>query len=273
MSNIELLAGALEYMESHLGDDIKTEDVARACYCSKSTLEKLFWCVNGITIRQYLVKRRMTRAAKLLVEQPEKGILEIALECGYGTNESFTRAFKQVWNRKPSEFRGNDRYLELFPRLREPWKNGDAYMREHRNVDISELYDLFVNRKDCYFICCDIKYMIHFNDISYKVGDLAILTSMERMQAAAGEDDIVFRIGGDEFALLTASTDITYAREVAAKIEAENEKPIVYEGREVPLALYVAITKLGGSNVRYHELFTKLHTAIQDSKKTEINCE
>lgn len=30
MNNMELLADALDYMESHLSDDIHTEDVARA---------------------------------------------------------------------------------------------------------------------------------------------------------------------------------------------------------------------------------------------------
>lgn len=63
MNNMELLADALNYMESHLSDDIHTEDVARACYCSKSTLEKLFRCVNKITVREYLIQRRMTKAA------------------------------------------------------------------------------------------------------------------------------------------------------------------------------------------------------------------
>ena len=42
MKNIELLLAALEYIEAHLCDEIKTEDVAVICFCSKSTLEKIF---------------------------------------------------------------------------------------------------------------------------------------------------------------------------------------------------------------------------------------
>lgn len=45
MSNIELLANALEYIENHLDLKITTQDVERHCYCSKSTLEKLFRCI------------------------------------------------------------------------------------------------------------------------------------------------------------------------------------------------------------------------------------
>lgn len=35
MSKLELLAGALAYMEEHLDDKIRTEDIAEVCYCSK----------------------------------------------------------------------------------------------------------------------------------------------------------------------------------------------------------------------------------------------
>ncbi len=66
-------------------------------------------------------------------------------------------------------------------------------------------------------MCCDIKSLVPINEISHKAGDLAILESMKRMSDAAGEDDYVFRIGGDEFALLTASTDAAYAKQIADK--------------------------------------------------------
>jgi len=266
MNNMELLANALTYMENHLDKEIKTDDVASACYCSKSTLEKLFRCVNNITIHDYLVRRRMMKAAKLLIEQPEIGILEIALRYGYSTNESFTRAFKQVWNCKPSEFRHNTRFSELFPRIERPLENGDTYMRERKHVDINELYDLFKTRNNCYFICCDIKDLVSINNISHKAGDLAILESMNRMLNASGQEDVVFRIGGDEFALLTDNTDISYAQEVESKIKAANEQPFSFGSMDIPLSLHTSITKFSNSSLRYNELFTILHMTIKESK-------
>ncbi len=266
---MELLATALEYMEQHLGDDIKTDDVAVACYCSKSTLEKLFRHVNHVTIREYLMRRRLTKAARDIAREPETGILEIALRYGYGTNESFTRAFRQFWNCKPSEFRTVKRVSELFPRLTGPLGEGDAAMRERRHVDISELYDLFMERKDCYFVVGDIRGLVPINEISRKAGDLAILESLNRMQEAAGENDMVFRIGGDEFALLTDSADEAYAQELAGKIKSHNDEPVVWEGQEIPLALHVGVTRFGGKLLRYNDLFTELHTAIHDVAKKD----
>ena len=198
MQHIELLMAALEYIENHLSDEIRTKDITAACFCSKSTLEKLFRRVHNISVHEYIVRRRMMLAARKLSGQPELSILDIALEYGYSTHESFSRAFEQVWNCKPSEFR-NAKFTELFPRLTVPPTKGDHYIMQRKHVDISELYDLFQERKDCYFVLCDIKQMISINEISYKAGDLAILEQIRRMTAAAGEEDIVFRIGGDEF--------------------------------------------------------------------------
>lgn len=269
MNKMELLTEALEYMEQHLGDNLTTEDVAAACYCSRSTLEKLFRYVNHMSIRDYLVRRRLTRAARDIMNEPDTGILEIALRYGYGTNESFTRAFRTFWNCKPSEFRGAKRFSELFPRLTGPVGEGDMTMAERKHVDISELYDLFQERRDCYFVICDIKHMMAINEISRKAGDMAILESLRRLQEAAGENDVAFRIGGDEFALLTDSGDKSYADSLAEKLKESNEQPIVWEGQNIPLTLHVGVTHFEGKRVSYDELFHQLDAAITDAAKRD----
>lgn len=213
-----------------------------------------------------MIRRRMMKAANMLVSQPERPILEIALEYGYSTHESFTRAFKQIWNCKPSEFRQKGRFFELFPRHTIPREKGNEYMETRKNVDISDLYDLFKERKNCYFVCCDIKSLIPINEISHHAGDLAILESMKRMEEAAGAKDVVFRIGGDEFTLLTASEDIQYAQSIAKQILSKNGNALSADGQEIPLDLYVGIVKMNGSIVKYNELFAELHQSIAESK-------
>lgn len=273
MNKAELLADALEYMEQHLNDNITTEDVAAACYCSRSTLEKLFRYVNHMSIREYLVRRRLTRAARDIMCEPDTGILEIALRYGYGTNESFTRAFRGFWNCKPSEFRGAKRFSELFPRLKGPLGEGDAMMRDRKHMDISELYDLFQERRACWFVLCDIKQMMAFNEISRKAGDMAIVESLRRIQEAAGENDVVFRIGGDEFALLTDNEDKEYADSLVEKIKGCNDKPIVWEGREIPLTLHVGVARFEGKRINYDELFHQLDNAITDAARRDYGME
>lgn len=273
MSKLELLAEALEYVEQHLQEDLHTEDVAAACYCSKSTIEKLFRQVNHFSVRDYVIRRRMTKAARMLVEHPEMNLLDVALNFGYSSNEAFTRVFCQTWNCLPSKYRENKRVLELFPRFHVPLESGEEKLMRRQKFDISELYDLFQSRKNCYFVCCDINHLVSINEISTKAGDLAILESMHRMDAAAGEDDVVFRIGGDEFVLLTNSEDEAYAKGLAGEILSHNGEPIDFEGKKIPLSLYSGIARLSKKVGRYGEMFTELQSVILDAKNKRNDSE
>lgn len=266
MNNMEILANAFEYIEENLQGEIKTKDVAQACFCSKSALEKIFRCVSNISVHEYVTKRRMMLAAKMIVAGRADSLLDVALCYGYSTNESFSRAFKSVWNCNPSEFKPGKRFSELFPRFYPPIQDGGAYINMRRNVDISEMYDLFVQRKNCYFVCCDIKSLMPINEIAYKAGDLAIIETMKRMEKEAGEEDIVFRIGGDEFVMLTGSEDIKYAEEICERIRKYNGQTFEFEEKEIPLNLHVAIVKFEGSNLRYRDLFEQLHITIMENK-------
>ena len=69
MEDIELLAKCLTYMEQHLRDDMKTIDIAKECACSKSTLEKMFNYVYHISVHDYIIRRRMMKAAKMLQKE------------------------------------------------------------------------------------------------------------------------------------------------------------------------------------------------------------
>lgn len=265
MQNIDLLVYSLEYIETHLQDNLKTTDIAKACCCSKSTLEKLFQYVYSISVHQYVIRRRMMLAAKTLIEQPELSILSVAMEYGYNSHEAFARAFKEIWNCNPSEIRQR-KFSEIFPRFREPIQEGEPYIMQRKCVDISQLYDLFMERKDCYFICCDIKSLVPINNISRKAGDLAILTAMQRLNDLTGQEDIVFRIGGDEFCILTDNTDASYAEKLVETIQQHNGETFPYNEQEIPLNLYAIATKFNGTVLKYNELFTELHMAIKDSK-------
>ncbi len=268
MKNIELLMMCLEYIEQHIREDLHTDDIAAACFCSRSTLEKLFQHVNGLTVRKYIVRRRMMLAARLLHSSPEISILSAAVEFGYSSHEAFTRAFREVWGCNPSEIRCR-RFVELFPRFTAPIEKGDLYIMQRRSVDISQLYDLFRERRECWFVLTDMVNLIAINDISRKAGDLCLIEQMNRMISATGDDDVIFRIGGDEFCIMTASSDEDYANSVIGKIRAFNGQPVIFEGREIPLSLYTTATRYSSGSLRYNDLFSQLHLALRDCKENE----
>ena len=271
MENLGLLIEALEFIEKNLASPIRTESISEHLHCSKSTIEKLFKYVNNISIRDYIIRRRMSRASRDLVKNPDRSLLDIGIEYGYGSNEAFTRAFQSVWQVSPSEFRKNPSAFELFPGYRiERELLEDKKMTDRKKVDISELYDCIKERKGCFLILGDIKGLIPINEISRKAGDLAIISAMKRMEQAAGPEDVVFRIGGDEFVILTDSTDEAYAKKLCGEIVSHNDECISWDGNEIPLTLYVkAVRYEGGSALRYSDFFTMLHSEISEEFKRQ----
>lgn len=271
MENLGLLIEALEFIEKNLASPIRTESISEHLHCSKSTIEKLFKYVNNISIRDYIIRRRMSRASRDLVKNPDRSLLDIGMEYGYGSNEAFTRAFQSVWQVSPSEFRKNPSEFELFPGYRiERELLEDKKMTDRKKVDISELYDCIKERKGCFLILGDIKGLIPINEVSRKAGDLAIISAMKRMEQAAGPEDIVFRIGGDEFVILTDSTDEAYAKKLCGEIVSHNDECISWDGNEIPLTLYVkAVRYEGGSALRYSDFFTMLHNELSEDFKRQ----
>ena len=265
MENIQLLIKAMEYIEDNIGESIKTETIAKRVHCSKSSIEKLFRYINNISIRDYIIRRRMSKASQEMVRHPEKSLLDIAMEYGYSSNEAFSRAFYSVWQVTPSEFKKNPSEFELFPGYRVTRElMEEETMKDRKKIDISKLYDCIKDRAGCYLVLGDIT----INNISRKAGDLAIITAMNRMEDAAGPEDIVFRIGGDEFVLLTDSKDEKYAKAICDEILSHNNEPIVWEGTEIPLSMYIkAVSCDSNGALRYSEFFSKLHSELSDEFK------
>lgn len=114
-------------------------------------------------------------------------------------------------------------------------------------------------------LCFDIRHMTAINDVSRKAGDLAILEEASRIDAAAGEEMLVLRIGGDEFALVAGLYDRAAAEALAQKVLAQNGRPIAFEGRTFPLRLWCGVTQIP-EHLRYDSFFAQMHRAIDESK-------
>lgn len=267
MEKLLLITEAPEYIESNLTEEIKTEDIARELYCSKSSIEKLFKAVTNMSIKDYTVRRRMSRAAKDIVAHPDSSLLDLSVKYGYSSNEAFTRAFKGIWHVNPSEYKKNPVRFELFPALKlETELMEDETMTTKKKVDISELYDYIKARNNCYVIGVDVKWLTPINEISLEAGDLAIITALKRMEDAAGEDDIVFRIGGDEFVLISSSDNREYAQKLVNEILSHNGEPFKYQDQEIPLMLHVTSYKLEFETLRYAQLYAAMQNHIDELK-------
>ncbi|MBP7095718.1 MAG: AraC family transcriptional regulator [Spirochaetia bacterium] len=104
MTIYEQVQRAVDYIEDRLGGRLRAERVARAAGMSVRSLNHWFRAVTGYRYGDYVAKRRLSEALRLL-SSTEEGILDIALEVGYGTHESFCRAFKGEFGVAPRECR------------------------------------------------------------------------------------------------------------------------------------------------------------------------
>lgn len=92
------------YIEDHLDGKLDLERVAAAVGYSKYHLHRMFTATAGMTIHDYVQRRQLTEAAKLLVFS-SKPVIEVALICGYESQQAFSAVFKAMYKMPPAEYR------------------------------------------------------------------------------------------------------------------------------------------------------------------------
>lgn len=139
-----------------------------------------------------------------------------------------------------------------------------------RRVDITELYrELQETDHDSYVLCFDVEKFDSVNkNYGRKAGDAALTEIFHRIDAAAGDNMSAFRIGGDEFALVTGLSDTKAVDETAEKVIKLNGRSFTAEGHDIPLSVRVGALKLGkGSrHINYSELFDRMQRVINETR-------
>ena len=107
--NIETV---INYIESHLDEKLDLEKVSEAVHYSKYHLHRMFTNTVGMTIHDYVQRRQLTEAAKLLVFS-SRPIIEVAFFCGYESQQAFSSAFKSMYKVPPAQYRDKGNFYPL----------------------------------------------------------------------------------------------------------------------------------------------------------------
>ncbi|WP_289183322.1 GyrI-like domain-containing protein [uncultured Dubosiella sp.] len=117
MNWIECLQSMIDVMENHLQTPLEESQIYAGLPYSAAHLRKGFSIVAGYSPIEYLRSRRLACAGQTLWNEPDQKILDVALEAGYDSAESFSRAFKRFHNATALEVRQHKARPRLFLRL------------------------------------------------------------------------------------------------------------------------------------------------------------
>lgn len=105
MNYKERINKVVDFIGEHLDDELTLEQLSNVACFSKYHFHRLFTAYTGLSLQQYIKGLRLKRAAHELIVEKDKTIIEIALNAGFESHESFTRAFKQMCGDNPTDFR------------------------------------------------------------------------------------------------------------------------------------------------------------------------
>lgn len=125
MDNAKRIEKSIDYIENNLCDTLKLKEIAQESHFSEFHFHRLFRKAFGVSVMDYIRKKRLGRAAEELTETHEK-ITDIALKYQFNSEEAFSRAFRKLYSMSPREFRLNGktpiRHIQTVKRIA-PSKN------------------------------------------------------------------------------------------------------------------------------------------------------
>jgi AraC-like DNA-binding protein len=93
-----------QVMENNYCFKLRLEDYADLCHRSLSTFKRDFQQIYQETPGKWIMKRRVERAANMLVNSSQS-ITEVAFETGFEDLSHFSRVFKQITGKNPTEYK------------------------------------------------------------------------------------------------------------------------------------------------------------------------
>ncbi|MEW9122488.1 MAG: AraC family transcriptional regulator [Thermotaleaceae bacterium] len=116
MDSLKRMNAALSYIEENLTNEIDFKEIARLALCSEYHFQRVFSFLAGVTLSEYIRRRRLTLAAFELSNSNTR-VIDAAIKYGYGSSDSFARAFQALHGITPSEAKNNSKSLKAYPAM------------------------------------------------------------------------------------------------------------------------------------------------------------
>src|SRR5262249_49815008 len=132
---LERIQRVVDFMEAHLFEDLPLATIADRGACSPWHFHRVFQSLTGETPAGYVWKRRLSEICRRLIETRQP-LVDVALDCGFESQATFTRAFTRHVGVAPGRFRS--RHPHSLPAYLYPRLDLETLMRRQRLIQFLE---------------------------------------------------------------------------------------------------------------------------------------
>jgi AraC family transcriptional regulator len=93
-----------ELVHAKMEDDLSLDEMAQAVGLSTAHFARMFRRSTGATPHQFVLRQRLERA-KAMLRVSDARVLDVAVACGFKTQQHFAQAFRDAWGVSPTEYR------------------------------------------------------------------------------------------------------------------------------------------------------------------------
>lgn len=118
----ERINAVIHHIHGNLADDLPVKELASIASYSPYHFQRIFKQITDESVHDYIRRSRLEWAANLLIFNPGSAVMDVAAECGFRSNASFTHAFKARFECTPSRWRQGG-YATRSHQMQSQWQN------------------------------------------------------------------------------------------------------------------------------------------------------
>jgi len=93
-----------ELIHAKMQDDLSLDEMAQSVGLSTAHFARMFRKSTGETPHRFVLRQRLERA-KAMLRAPDARVLDVAVACGFKTQQHFAQVFRELWGVSPTEYR------------------------------------------------------------------------------------------------------------------------------------------------------------------------
>lgn len=113
------LQHVLGHIEANLSQRLSVSDLAEVAGLSRAHFSRIFAASEGMPPAEFVLHKRLRRAAKLLTKTADMPIKEVSALCGFDDPNYFSKVFRRLYGTNPSDFRTSGMYASVTSPLRQ----------------------------------------------------------------------------------------------------------------------------------------------------------